>query len=130
MACNLDFLAPSIEGRWVGNNPSDGVLIFHKDGKFEILNSEGVVVFNDPLTSSVTWESVKETNPHQLYINIIHNKESKRIPFGIYKIENGKLILRAAIIFTRNIGGISLGISRYEMPKDFSDVVNVYVREK
>ena len=61
-------------------------------------------------------------------MNMEFGKKHVRTPLGIYKIKNNKLILRQPITFHRTLGGISMGGSRYEMPKDFSGVLKIFNR--
>ena len=79
----------------------------------------------------VKWETITEIEPHQIYITF-HTKDKKpeRFPFGIYKIVNNKLIIRGVRTFYYSYGGIKMGVSRYEMPKDFSGILRVFIKVK
>ena len=80
-------------------------------------NDEGV---------SIKYEAIAEIEPYQLYIIMSTDEKYQRTPFGIYKIEGNKLIIRQPIEYHRTLGGFNLGVSRYEIPKDFNGVVEVF----
>lgn len=60
----------------------------------------------------------------------VTDDEEERIPLAIYKIENNKLILRDTIEYHRSLGGIDMGVSRYEFPEDFNGILRVFDRVK
>ena len=122
----IDFNQPII-GKWKGNNPKDGILVFKKNGEFNVIDENGKSVF-EPTDSKVTikYEILTELEPNQLYLNFFNENETHRVPFGIFKIEKGKLFLRESIEYHRTLGGIDIGVSRYEMPKDFSGIIKVF----
>ena len=127
-SCDSSPNADNISGKWEGQNDEDGIIVFHKNGIFEILNKEGKSAFDGELKPSMTWEAITEVEPHQVYITMTAADKTERIPLGIYKIKNGKLIIREPITYHRTLGGFDMGISRYEIPKDFSGIVTVYER--
>ena len=75
------------------------------------------------------YEAVTEIEPHQLYLIMSVDGKSERIPFGIYKTEGNKMIIRPPTEYHRTLGGFDMGVSRYEIPKDFSGIVEVYERQ-
>jgi len=83
----------------------------------------------DASTSVPKWQAVTEIEPHQLYALAEMENEVRRIPIGIYKIEGDRLILRRVQTFQRTVGGLPFGEPRYEMPTDFSGVVEVLSRQ-
>ncbi len=125
-ACDLGTSSGDITGRWKGQDEKDGIMVFNKDGSFEILDANGLPLIKSEPKPVVTWETITEVEPFQLYITTSVGNETERIPLGIYKIENGKLILRGPITYYRTIGGFSMGVSRYEIPTDFSGVLQVF----
>ena len=127
-SCDSSTNGDNIAGKWKGKNNEDGIMIFHKNGMFEILNKEGKSPFDSEAKPSITWEAITEVEPHQVYITMTAEDKTERIPLGIYKIENRKLILREPITYHRTLGGLDMGISRYEIPKDFSGIVKVFER--
>ncbi len=133
-SCDFSTNDDNIAGKWKGQNEEDGIMIFYKNGTFEVLDKDGKSVFvGEPVFDgeskpSMTWEAITEIEPHQLYITMTIGDKSERIPWGIYKIENNKLILREPIEYHRTIGGLDMGVSRYEIPKDFSGIVTVFER--
>jgi hypothetical protein len=128
-SCDSSTNDVNIAGKWKGQNNEDGIMIFHKNGMFEILNKEGKSPFASELKKlSITWEAITEVEPHQVYITMTSEDKTERVPLGIYKIENRKLILREPITYHRTLGGLDMGISRYEIPKDFSGIIKVFER--
>ncbi len=133
-SCDFSTNDDNIVGKWKGQNEEDGIMIFYKNGIFEILDKDGKSVFvgdsvfDGESKPSMTWEAITEVEPHQVYITMTIGDKIERIPLGIYKIENNKLILRNPIEYHRTIGGLDMGISRYEIPKDFSGIVTVFER--
>ncbi len=120
----------SIIGSWVGTSTEDGILVFHNSGKMEIFSSTGEPLVDKPPIPTITWEAIEEVIPNQLYMTIEADGKKMRRPLGIYKIVNGKLILREPIEYHRSFGGFDLGVSRYEIPKDFSGVLKVFKKIK
>jgi hypothetical protein len=118
----------NITGKWRGQEAENGTMIFYKNGKFDILNKDEKSVFSNEPKPTITWKVVTEVEPHQVYITMSVGDKTERIPLGIYKIENNKLILRETTTYIRTLGGIDMGVSRYEMPKDFSGIVKVFER--
>lgn len=101
-------------------------LILKKNGALEILdhNRESFVEIGADV--SIKHEAVTEIEPHQLYIIMITKAGSRRLPSGMYKVAGNKLIIRRDAEYRRTIGGIPVGPSRDEMPKDFNGVVEVF----
>jgi hypothetical protein len=116
-----------ITGKWRGTNPADGILEFQKNGTLLMTDHAGKT-FGADSDIKVTWEVVDEVSPPQIYAIATSREQSVRMPLGIYKVENGKLIIRSTKDYYNTIGGIPLGLSRQEMPTDFSGVVSVYER--
>ena len=114
-----------IVGKWEGRNPEDGILIFNSDKSFYIVGKNGKTIGNDD-TMKMEWETIREVEPHQIYILISSNEKIHKQPLGIYKIKNNKLIIRDVIEYRRRIGLIDVGTSRYEFPKDFSGILRVF----
>ena len=125
-SCGLIDSSQSIVGKWKGKNVEDGIMIFKKNGEFDILDKSGISAFGDKTKISIKYEAITEVEPNQLYIIFTDENKSHRAPLGIFKIENRKLILREAIEFHRTVGGFDMGVSRYEMPKDFSGVIKIF----
>jgi len=117
----------SIVGTWY-NEEQGGYLVFGRNGQFDMQDVDGVSV--TPEGGISTYESISEVVPHQLYVRFEIDGNSERIPLGIYKIENGKLIMRDAIEIHRSLGGFDMGVTRYEMPSDFSGVLRVFERRR
>jgi hypothetical protein len=74
------------------------------------------------------FEIITTISPKQIYlIREDQNGESIRMPMGIYKITGDKLVLANAKFYEKTLSGIPLGgISKVEMPKDFSSSSDVY----
>lgn len=115
-------------GEWKGQQDEDGIMVFHKNGMFEGFDKDKASLFEGKQKPSMTWEAITEVEPHQIYIILKAEGKVERMPLGIYKIENGKLILRQPTTYHRTIGGLDMGVSRYEMPKDFSGILQVFER--
>jgi len=129
ISCNSKKGNKSLVGKWKGVNSKDGFMVFYKDGKADILNENGVSAFDDKKNVKINYEVITEVSPHQIYLTISENDESQRIPLGIFKIQNGKLIIRDPIEYHRTMGGFDLGVSRYELPKDFNGILRVFIKE-
>lgn len=126
-ACDLISSSSNITGSWK-SEVDNGTMIFHQNGTFELLDKDGVSLFDIKSGVKATWETITEVTPNQLYVKIETKDGFEKIPLGIYKISKSKLIIREPKTFYNTIGGISLGVSRYEMAKDFSGVLSVYTR--
>jgi len=118
-------------GTWKGltANGTYEHIIFKENGSIEILDEE----MTNPYSGkgiSLSYEAINEVTPHQLYITMKFQGKSERIPLGIYKIKNEKMVLREPIEYHKSIGGFDLGVSRYEMPKDFSGIIKTYEKIK
>ena len=111
------FISTSIIGDWVNEISTDEKLSF--------LNNDSVVLMGGGDTLKLGFQIIKEVTPHQLYIF----NEGKRIPFGIWKTTDKKLILRKSNVFERRVGFFSTGASRYEIPIDFNGILDVYVKK-
>lgn len=114
----------SIRGKWklISDTGYSEYLEFLEGGKLSILDGKEEMTYR--------YETIEEVTPHQLYCIVKDNEQTIRYPWGIYKIVNNKLIIRSIIEYHRSLGGFDMGISRYEIPKDFSGVLNVYERIK
>ena len=99
-----------ITGKWQSTGHSKEVLTFSKDGRIlEIPDSK--------------YEVVTSVEPNQLYMVAKDSDGTlKRIPLGIFKVSGNKLTIAYAKYFDRVMAGMSLGLSRIEIPKDFSGV--------
>ena len=127
-ACDYLPSSTDVTGRWLSEN-NDGSLVFHSDGSFELLDKDGNSMLHTSSDAQARWQAVTEVSPHQLYILAENGDRTEKIPLGIYKIENGKLVIRAPTTYHNTLAGISLGVSRYEMPSDFSGIVDVYSKQ-
>jgi hypothetical protein len=117
----------TIIGKWIENGyDKSGSIEFKKNGIVILYDSNGKSLFP---TINITYENITEVTPHQIYWNISYNGEMIRKPFCIYKIENDKLIMRDPIEYHRTLGGVDMGVSRYEIPKDFNGVIRVFKRK-
>lgn len=114
---SCDFIETSLEGTWLGEDTTGKpvFLKFGPDGAFSIgqdMKSE---------TQNAAYMVVADAVPSQMYLKI--NKENeliKKVPFGVYKIEDGKLTLCMAKAFQKTIGFMPFGAPRFEMPKELS----------
>ena len=120
-----------IIGTWEGKNPIDGVLIFKEDYSFELKKTiDGPKVD----MGNVQWYTNTEVKPHQLYLRFNIDGEIKGKPMGIFKIKKSwllgkdKLIIKSPTIYNKSLGGIDMGFSRYEMPKDFSGFISEFLK--
>ena len=128
-ACDSFSGSSDIAGKWKCEDASDA-MIFDKSGTFALINVDGKSLVDKFPGAKITWQAITEVTPHQLYIVIeTDNRKVEKIPLGIYKVSNDKLILREPKTFHNTIGGISLGVSRYEMPTDFNGVLSVCTRK-
>ena len=128
VSCGWISESDDITGKWRGQQAKDGTMIFYKNGKFDLLDKDGNPVFSEEPKPTMTWEVITEVEPHQAYITMSVGDKTERFPLGIYKIEKNKLILREPTTYIRTLGGIDMGVSRYEMPKDFSGIVKIFVK--
>lgn len=129
-SCALLSSKDSLVGKWEGKNPEDGILEFKINGEINLFDKNGRSAFTEKEVKKVSYENVTEVTPHQIYLNFSVNEKTERIPFGIYKIENEKLIIRDPIEYHRTLGGFDMGVSRYEIPKDFNGIIRVFKRIK
>ncbi|EKD44363.1 MAG: hypothetical protein ACD_71C00163G0002 [uncultured bacterium (gcode 4)] len=129
LSCSNLYKEESILWYWKWNNE---YLRFSENGKLSFLKwtwsylSEVI----QPENAFVSYEIIEEVTPHQIYLIFTKNKEEKRIPFWIYKIENDKLIINKSKEFHKTLWSIDMWISRYELPIDFSWELDVYFRLK
>ena len=126
VSCNPFADSNSIIGHWQGVALEDGVMVFHSNGKMELLDAEKKSIFDDEESLEITWESIEELTPKQLYLVMKAGDKSERIAIGIYKVEKGQLFLGVPIAYQGSVDGVELGVTRYEMPKDFTGTVKVY----
>jgi hypothetical protein len=104
-----------IYGSWKNTGTSKDIVSFNRDGTM--------------LDTKVKFEIVTSVEPKQIYVIIEDAGEVTRVPFGIYDIRGNKLILSPAKLYQRTYGGIGFGgISRSELPKDFTGEVIEYER--
>lgn len=129
-SCGLSSNEDNIVGKWKGQQTEDGIMFFHENGMFDMLDSDGKSAFfnNNEPTPIITWEIITEVEPHQLYITMEFSDKTEHFPLGIFKIKKNKLILRQTIVYHRYLGGFDMGVSKYEMPKDFSGILKVFER--
>jgi len=123
----------TLVGSWSRQTGTIGeFLTFEEDGNFITISidssNNSTDVMPDHGESKILYEIVDEVDPHQLYLVLTGQKRSERIPFGIYKIENGKLIIRSVNEIHRSLGRFDMGVVRYEIPTDFNGVLSVYQR--
>jgi len=95
-----------------------------------MVDQDGNSAFSYNPQPVITWEAITEIKPHQLYMYLSYKDKTERIPLGIYQIVKDKLIFRQAKTYHRTLGGFDMGVSRYEIPKDFSGVINVFKKIK
>ena len=119
-----------IVGTWKGTDPKDGVLIFRNDYSLEIKRDINETDSVGTGKVKFKWETITEVNPNQLYFIISLDEKTQRIPFGIYKINNNKLIIRQSKEFHKSLGGIDMGVSRYELHKNFKGILKVFKKIK
>lgn len=111
-------------GTW-SNSSKDEYLVFKDNNIIEILD-ENMENVSPNENISTKYESITEIEPYQLYVTVEFEGKIERMPLGIYKIENRKLIIGKPFEYHRTIGVIDVGVSRYEIPKDFSGIVTTY----
>jgi len=109
----------SIIGTWK-HDESGGYVVFYASGELEFFDKERNKQKMSPGDSS-RWEVVIDVEPKQLFYIFTISGVPEKTPIGIYKIENGKLI----------IGEVSGdypidGPPRYAIPKDFSGHIHTY----
>ena len=129
-SCTLFKSDETIIGKWIGFNSEDGIIEFKENGVLLIFDKNGKSVFSKEEIKNISYEAINEVIPHQIYLNMSENGKTEIIPFGIYKIENDKLIIRDPIEYHRTLGGFDMGVSRYEIPKDFNGFVRVFKKVK
>ncbi len=127
-SCERPPAGDTIVGKWKGRQTEDGIMVFHANGTFDMLYEDKASVFDYETKPNMTWEAITEVEPYQVYITMKAKDKTQRMPLGIYKIENNKLILRQPTEIHRTLGGFDMGVSRYEIPKDFSGIVQVFER--
>ena len=127
IACSGSSSSDNLIGTWRGIEDGKFIyLIFKRNGDLEMLDHNRKPISEDDENISTKYEAITEIEPHQLYIIMSTAENYQRTPFGIYKIEGNKLIIRQPIEYHRTLGGFDLGVSRYETPKDFNGVVEVF----
>lgn len=111
-----------LQGTWHGEDATGTVirLTFHNDGRLTMRDGAGND-FTDSSEGHLEYHALPEVSPMQLYLKVNDGTEIKsKMPFGIYKFENGKLVICQAIGSQRTMYGIPLGRATYEFPKEFS----------
>lgn len=70
----------------------------------------------------MTYDALPELEPPQLWIRLLENDSVLiRVPVGIYKIENRRLVICEVVRYRRSVMGVPLGpVVRVEWPKTFS----------
>jgi hypothetical protein len=126
--CGQGMFQNEIVGKWKSLDDRDGIMVFSSSGDFEVLDITGAQINFSGDRPSITWESITEVKPNQLYITMNVGGKAHRVPFGIYKMENDKLIFREALEFNTTVGGFNFGAPRYEMPVNFSGNIKVFKR--
>lgn len=126
-SCNY-FVEESIVGKWKGENSVDGMIVFHKNGKLEVFDNNGIPAIKAEDGVEAKWEVIDQVSPKQLYVNVSVGEKNTRTPHGIFKITDGKLIIREVRTYYNTISGIKMSVSRHEVPKDFSGVIQTYTR--
>jgi len=130
-ACTLT--NDSLVGRWESTNMPPEYLVFGSYNSFDVQEKNGTSLQEEMTAQQqgyvgLSYETVTEIEPHQLYMVMSAGGSSWKEPIGIYKIEGNKLILRRVTEFHRTLGGFDMGVSRVEMPEDFNGVVETYIR--
>lgn len=112
-----------IGGTWQSSTPIG-------DKEYLTFSAEGLLSITDGMGSSMEapYETTELVEPYQLYIYLEYEGKNERLPLGIYKVEGDTMLFRDVIEIHRAIGFIDVGVSRYEMPKDFSLGAKTYQR--
>jgi len=118
-------------GTWRSTTGQEEYLVFAKDGVFDMMDSSRESLqskMQSEYDGELQWkyEIVTEVEPHQLYNVLTVDDRSEKMPMGIFKVEGNKLIIRQSTEIHRTLGGFDMGVLRYEIPEDFSGVLNVY----
>ena len=130
---SCSFGSNSLVGKWESTNQPPEYLIFNADDSFDVQEEDGTSLQAQMTAEQqgyvgLSYEAITEIEPYQLYMVMHAGGSSWKEPIGIYKVEGNKLILRRVTEFHRTLGGFDMGVSRVEMPKDFSGVVETYIR--
>lgn len=126
-ACDLPVTSRGLSGIWMSESGQE-TMVFHPDGRLQILDANGRSAFASTPKLRVQWQAVTEVEPNHLYMVVQLDDRKEKLPIGIFRLDGDTLVIRQATTYERTIGGFSVGISRHEMPKDFSGVVEVFKR--
>ena len=126
VSCNPFADSNAIIGHWQGVVPEDGIMVFHRNGKMELQDAEKKSIFDEDESLEITWETIEELTPKQLYLVMKAGSKRERIPLGIYTVDKGQLFLGVPEVYQGTVDGVELGEARYGMPKDFTGTVKVF----
>lgn len=123
----------SLVGTWTGEDATGTRLTvrFGDDGSFSLLGPSGVSIHDVPPVVTVSYHSIPELKPAQLHLRVRRNDgPTEAAPFAVYGFDGpNKLILCLATTYYHTLGGIPLGVSRHELPKDLSENCVVLARK-
>ena len=113
---------PSLDGTWSGyDEAGDAVsLTFGPSNSLEITTDAGAV---SPSLADATleYEVLDEVYPRQLHaVFAMGDTLRHREPIGIYKIDQGRLVICPVTVTQRTISGFPIGEPSYEWPSEFS----------
>ena len=112
---------PGLEGTWSGNeNVGQPITVqFRADGHLEMSTPDLDSSEFDGATFE--YEVLNEVDPKQLYwVLVLGDSVRHRAPLGIYKIENGRLVVCMVQSSQPVIGLIPFGKPSFEWPSGFS----------
>jgi hypothetical protein len=117
-ACN-----DQLHGTWSGTDHTGlpVTLVFEPDGHMEMVGPNG------PLSSSLEgnprleYEVLNEVEPPRLSMVFLLGDSIRRpMPLGVYKIENGRLVICMATSTQPTLGVIPFGEPTFEWPTEFT----------
>jgi hypothetical protein len=114
---------PDLEGTWSGTDDSGKplTLIFGPDRQLEVNGPDGPLSESLQGQTRLEFETLEEVDPRQLYmVFVLGDSLRRRMPLGIYKIENGRLVICPAKGSQPTFGFVPFGEPTFEWPTEFA----------
>ena len=122
MSTSVSACQPSLEGTWSGYDSSgDAIsLTFGSDHSLTVVSARGDTL-TPPEGGNVRYDVLDEVYPKRLFLVLAMGDTLRRQhPLGIYKIENGRLVMCDVNASQATIGGFPVGEPSYEWPTNFT----------
>ncbi len=118
-ACNNNKIDAQLEGEWVKiTEKSNAKTIFFKENH---IGSNGELL-RSPFSEEKTpfkYLVDKSNYPFKIYLIIKYHNRNTKVPMGIYKIENDRLMICYVISKKKTLYGKPVGSVEYVFPESF-----------